>query len=121
MLRRQGMCVASLALAGSMVLGGCTMRYGDFTVGSTKNISQLSQKGDKVTGEDCSANLLGLIPIEGPIYPNLKTAIDRALERAKGDVIADAVISYSALPLIIYNQYCFKVEGKVAKAELGKK
>ena len=121
MLRRQGLYVASLVVAVSMVLGGCTVRYGDFTVGSTKNISQLSQKGDAVTGEDCSANLLGMIPIQGPVFPNLKTAIDRALERAKGDVIADAVISYNALPLVIFNQYCFKVEGKVAKAELGKK
>ena len=121
MLRRQGMYVASLGFAVILVLGGCTTRYGDFTVGSTKNISQLSQKGETVTGEDCSANLLGLIPIQGPIYPNLKTAIDRALERAKGDVVADAVISYYALPLVIFNQYCFKVEGKVAKAELGKR
>ena len=121
MLRIQGLRVASLAFAVSMALTGCTMRYGDFTLGSTKNISQLSQKGDSVTGEDCSANLLGMIPIQGPVMPNLKTAIDRALERAKGDVIADAVISYNALPLIIFNQVCFKVEGKVAKAELGKK
>jgi len=121
MLRRQGMYVASLVFAVSIVLGGCTMRYGDFTIGSTKNISQLSQKGETVTGEDCSANILGMIPIQGPVYPNLKTAIDRALERAKGDVIADAVITYNALPLIVFNQVCFKVEGKVAKAELGKK
>jgi len=121
MLRRQGMYVASLGFAVSMILGGCTMRYGDFTVGSTKNISQLSQKGETVIGEDCSTNLLGMIPIQGPVFPNLKTAIDRALERTKGDVIADAVISYSSLPLLIVNQNCFKVEGKVAKAELGKK
>jgi len=120
MLQRQGMYVAGLVVTVSMVLGGCTMRVGDFTVGSTKNISQLSQKGEAVVGEDCSTHLLG-ISISGPIFPNLKTAVDRALERQKGDVVADAVVSYSALPLIIFSQYCFKVEGKVAKSEFGKK
>lgn len=121
MLQSQGMRVAGVVLAVVILSSGCTTRYGDFTLGSTKNISQLSLKGDNVTGEDCSTNLLGLIPIQGPVFPNIKTAIDRALERTKGDVVADAVISYRALPLIIYNEYCFKVEGKVAKAELGKK
>ena len=102
-------------------LGSCTMRVGDFTVASTKNISQLSQKGDTVVGEDCSTNLLGLIPIAGPIFPNFKTAVDKALEKAKGDVVADVVLSESRLPLILINQWCFKAEGKVARAELGKK
>lgn len=121
MLQRQGMYVAGLTLAVSMVLGGCTMRLGDFTVGSTKNISQLSQKGEAVTGEDCSANLLGMIPLSGPMMPNLKTAVDRALERSKGDVVADAVITFEALPLVVFNQYCYKVEGKAAKSEFAKK
>jgi hypothetical protein len=97
------------------------MRVGDFTVGSTKNISQLSQKGDKVEGEDCSSNILGLIPISGPMMPNFKTAVDKALERAKGDVVADAVLWESHIVALVFNQHCFKVEGKVARAELGKK
>lgn len=103
------------------LLGGCAVRVGDFTVGSSKNISQLSQKGDHVEGEDCSSNLLGMIPISGPMMPNFKTAVDKALERAKGDVVADAVMWESHIVTGIFNQHCFKVEGKVARAELGKK
>ena len=116
----RGMLAAG-AVALCIALTGCSMRIGDFTVGSSRNISQLSQKGETVVGEDCSSNILGMIPIQGPLAPNLKTAVDRALERAKGDVVADAVVSYSALPLVIFNQQCFKVEGKVARAEFGKK
>ena len=73
-------------------LSGCSMRIGDFTVGSSRNIGQLSQKGDAIEGEDCSSNILGFIPISGPMMPNFKTAVDKALERAKGDVVADAVM-----------------------------
>ncbi len=121
MLEKRGMFWSLFTLMLSVLLGGCTMRLGDFTVGSTKNISQLSQKGDTVVGEDCSTNLLGMIPIEGPIFPNFKTAVDKALEKAKGDVVADVVLWETKLPFIIVNQWCFKAEGKVARAELGKK
>lgn len=100
-------------------LGGCSMRIGDFTVGSSKNIGHLSQKGDSVTGEDCSTSIL-FIPVGGPMVPSFKTAIDRALERAKGDVVADAVVWESQIFTIIFNQRCFQVEGKVARGEFGK-
>jgi hypothetical protein len=99
----------------------CSMRIGDFTVGSSKNVSLLSQKGDNIEGEDCSSNLLGLIPLGGPMIPNFKTAVDKALQRAKGDVIADAVLWETKLVTIIFNQHCFKVEGKAARGEFGKK
>ncbi len=102
-------------------LVGCSMRVGDFTVGSTKNIGQLSQKGEAVSGEDCSTNLLGMIPLAGPTVPNFKTAMDQALQRAKGDVVVDVVLWETRLPLLIINQHCFKVEGKVARGEFGKK
>ena len=99
---------------------GCSIRVGDFTVASTKNIGQLSMKGDSVEGEDCSSYFL-IFNVKGPTEPNVKTAVDRALERAKGDVLVDAVIWRTAIPAIIFNQLCFRVEGKVARAELGKK
>jgi len=102
------------------LLIGCAMRIGDFTVGSSKNIGMMSQKGDSVEGEDCSSNILG-IPIAGPTMPNFKTAVDKALERAKGDVVADAVMWESSITTLIFNQHCFKVEGKVARGEFGKK
>lgn len=121
MLVSSGIKRSIIAVLAGCLLGGCAMRVGDFTVGSTKNISQLSQKGDKVEGEDCSSNILGFIPISGPMMPNFKTAVDKALERAKGDVVADAVLWESNIVALVFNQHCFKVEGKVARAELGKK
>jgi len=105
----------------SILATGCSMRIGDFTVGSSKNLGLLANKGDHVEGEDCSNNLLGLIPLGGPTVPSFKTAVDRALERAKGDVIADAILWDTSLVTIIFNQHCFKVEGNVARAEFGKK
>ena len=110
--------VTVLLLAMSLV--GCTVRIGDFTLASSKNVGHMSQKGDSVVGEDCSSNILGIIPISGPMMPNLKTAVDKALERAKGDIIADAVLWESSIFTLIFNQHCFKVEGRVARGEFGK-
>lgn len=102
------------------LLGGCAIRVGDLTVASTKNIGQLSQKGEKVEGEDCATNILG-ISVGGPMVPNFKTAIDKALERAKGDVLTDAVLWKSDVVTLLFNQHCYKVEGRVAQAQFGKK
>jgi hypothetical protein len=99
---------------------GCTLRIGDFTVGSSRNIGQLSQKGEAVEGEDCSTNFIG-IPVAGPMIPNMKTAVDKALEKAKGDVVTDAVLWHSFITTLIFNQQCYKVEGRVARGEFGKK
>jgi hypothetical protein len=109
-----------IAVLTGCLLGGCSLRVGDFTVASTKNIGQLSQKGESVVGEDCS-NYFLFFPIAGPSQPNFKTALDRALEKAKGDVVVEAILWETSIPAIIFNQHCFKVEGKIARAELGKK
>lgn len=105
----------------SMAASACTMRAGDFTVSSTKNIGHLSQKGTRVTGEDCSTNILGFIPVAGPMVPNMKTAIDKALEKGKGDVLTDAILTETTIITLIVNQRCFKVEGNVARGEFAKK
>lgn len=116
MLPPRGLILLLLSIA----IVGCTMRIGDFTVGSSRNIGQLSHKGDSVEGEDCSTKFIG-IPIAGPMIPNMKTAVDKALEKAKGDVVADAVLWHSQISALIIDQQCFKVEGKVARGEFGKK
>lgn len=120
----RGLCVkGTMKVLGVLVLlvplVGCSTRIGDFTVGSTKNIGLLSQKGETVSGEDCTTKLFGWIPIAGPTAPNFKTAMDQALERAKGDVVADAVMWSSYYHFLLVSQECFKVEGKVARGEFG--
>lgn len=120
MTKGKSICRIALALALGASLFGCAYRIGDFTVGSSKNISLLSQKGDKVEGEDCSTSIL-FIPVSGSMVPNFKTAVDRALEKAKGDVLADVVLSSNLIFTYVFNQSCYKVEGRVARAEFGKK
>lgn len=117
----RGVLRTVIILVTTALLGACSMRVGDFTVASSKNIGLLSQKGDTVEGEDCSTNILGMIPVAGPTVPNFKTAVDRALERAKGDVVADAVMWETSVVTLLVNQHCYKVEGKVARGEFGKK
>lgn len=120
MLRGQEAVTAIIFVLLIVFSAGCSLRAGDFTVASSKNIGMLSQKGDRVEGEDCSTRFLWF-PIAGPVDPNFKTAMDKALEKAKGDVIAEAVLWETKFNFIIFGQHCFKVEGNVARGEFGKK
>lgn len=120
MLTMKPVSGALILLMGLTMLSACSIRIGDFTVGSSKNVGLLSQKGESVEGEDCATNIFGIIPVAGPVVPNFKTAMDRALEKAKGDVVADVVLWESKIYLIFVNQHCFRVEGKVARGEFGK-
>lgn len=120
MLRKSGTVSGTVLALLIIFTSGCSLRAGDFTIASTKNIGMLSQKGDRVEGEDCSSRFLWF-PIAGPVDPNFKTAMDKALEKAKGDVIVEAVLWETKVNMIIFSQHCFKVEGNVARAEFGKK
>ena len=99
----------------------CSHRIGDLTLVSTKNIGQLSQHTDRVEGEDCANYLFAMIPL-GNMQANPKTAVDRALEGAKGDMLSDGVLwwSFFFFPYV-FMQECYKVEGIVTRAEFVKK
>jgi hypothetical protein len=93
---------------------GCTTRLGDFTVLSTRNVDVAGLKpGDRFSGEDCVNFLFGMIPL-GQL--NLKNAMDQALEKGKGDIMVDIVLTSSgwAFPLI-FGQQCVVVEGTVSQ------
>lgn len=110
------------------LLTGCTSapvspyqrrHMGDFTVGSTKNIGQLAQKGERVQGKDCFRMVL-FIPVSWPMGdPSLTRAIDNALEKTNGDVLVEAVLSRRVIFTGVYNEVCYMVEGYAARAELG--
>ena len=53
-------------------------RFGDLTLGSSKNIGQLSQKGDKGEGEDCATNILG-ISVGGPMLFAVRSRYERCV------------------------------------------
>ena len=98
-----------LAIGLSLVLlYGCTIRIVDFTAISTKNVKLASQaKGPRVTGEDCV--MVILIPFG---IPNMKEAIDRAIESAgpEYDALVDGVV-YQVTQAFIVGRICYRVEG----------
>lgn len=102
--------ITLLSVLGCMLFGlsGCTIRLGDFTVISSKNVKiPTAVKGERVTGEDCVPVIL--LPIG---IPNMEEAIDRAIESAgpEYDALVDAVV-YSVQQAFIFGQICYKAEG----------
>jgi hypothetical protein len=89
---------------------GCTTRIGDFTVISTKNCAVAVEKsGQRVEGEDSVHIILG-IPTG---TPNLKTAVDNAIQKGGGDCMIDAVIEARWWTAILYGQSGIAVTGTV--------
>lgn len=88
-LRVLSLVVLCVALIVSV---GCTSRIADFTVVSTKNVD-IGEKYVKVgpfTGEDKA--FVFLFPLGNP---NLKTAVDKCIENGSGDLLTNAVVSYT--------------------------
>ncbi len=83
---------ALAVIMGAVVASGCTVRVADMTVGSTKNYNINSAKfvkGKRVTGEDTYPVILFPLGI-----PNVKTAMDNAIEQDKCAVgLTDVVVS----------------------------
>ena len=79
-------------LAATAIISGCTVRVADMTVASTKNYNINSSKfvkGKRVTGED---NYPVIIFPTG--IPNMKTAMDVAIQKDKCAVgLSDVVMS----------------------------
>lgn len=89
-------------------LAGCTIRLVDFTVISSKNVKLPTKaRGKRVTGTDC-------IPVVVVPFgiPNMKEAIDKAIEDAGEDydALVDGVL-YQLNHFFIVGQMCYKVEG----------
>jgi hypothetical protein len=102
-----------LIVAGIAILVGCSTRMVDYTILSTKNVD-LSRVGsfrrsaERVTGKDTQFWLI-IIPVSGS--PNLKEAIDRAVERVPGAVaLVDGVVYYRAW-WFIFGSRAIIVEG----------
>jgi len=95
-----------------VILSGCVTRLGDFTLISTKNVDLSKgasfQRGQsRVKGEDV-ATIIIFIPTG---VPNMKTAIDKAIESVPGGIaLLDAVLSQKAW-WFIFGQSGYVVEG----------
>jgi hypothetical protein len=106
--------IASLLLITAVLASaGCTTRLVDFTMISTKNVDwsradEFKRTGGRVVGEDI-ARMIVVIPTG---MPNMKEAIDRAIESVPGGVaLVDGVVSSKFWTILIYAEQSFVVEG----------
>lgn len=91
-----------------LVATGCTFRVTDFTVISTKNVNvPVHGKAPRTTGKDCV--IVILFPLG---LPNLKTAVDRAIEKAgpEYDALIDGVAYFDNYSFL-FGEECSRVEG----------
>ncbi|MBQ8422709.1 MAG: LysM peptidoglycan-binding domain-containing protein [Coprobacter sp.] len=95
-------------------MSSCAHRLVDFTVISTKNVpitdnfANLKKATTRVKGEDRSHTLL-YFPLGSP---NMKEAIDRAIEQYPGAVgLVDGVVKSKNWWAILYGQSAYIVEG----------
>ena len=92
------------ALLVIILLSGCTTRFLDFTIISSKNVdmsrgAEFKRESTRVVGED-SASIIIFIPTG---TPNAKEALDRAIESVPGAVaLLDGVISQKLYSLYLW-------------------
>jgi len=114
--------VSMLFVLVTLIISGCSVRTADLTLVSTKNIDLTDTRldarlGQRQKGEDCIFSLLGIIPFG---VPNLKNAVDKALEAGKGNVMVDEVTYVQGYYFVLGGMSCIKVEGTVLTAPVGK-
>ena len=113
--KNQALLILTVACLG-MMSTGCTTRLVDFTAISTKNVdwsnaAVYQRRAARVEGKD-TAHIIVFIPTG---VPNMKEAIDRAIESVPGGVaLVDGVVSskFFYIPYV-YGQSSYVVEGSV--------
>ncbi len=111
MCRKIGIiCIVLCAL----ILSGCATRLADFTLISTKNIdltkgATFKRAQSRATGKD-SVSIIIIIPTG---VPNMKTAIDRAIESVPGAIaLLDGVLFQKVWYIpYIFGKSSYVVEG----------
>ncbi|MBM4403199.1 MAG: hypothetical protein FJ042_02245 [Candidatus Cloacimonetes bacterium] len=103
-----------IAIVFALLLSACVTRLVDFTIISTKNIdlsraSTFQRAGSRITGED-AVHIIIILPTG---TPNMKEAIDKALESVNGAVALVDGVLYSKFFYIpyIYGKSAYIVEG----------
>lgn len=94
---------------GALVLSGCSVRFADMTVASSKNYNLNASsfvKGKRVIGEDSAAVII--VPTG---IPNMKTAMDRAIEQDKCAVALTDVVMINENHSFLFGKIGVKVEG----------
>ena len=101
-----------------IILTGCSVRHGDFTVISNKLVRLSNLKLDdpdrrkNVEGEDMKR----IIVYFSTGIPTIEGALDDAFAKGDGDVMTDAVIEYKWFYIpYIYGEQSWNVKGDVIK------
>ncbi len=105
-------------LAGALFLlmgmSSCSHRITDFTIISTRNVplgnqaASLQKADQRVKGIDKAHSVL-FIPLG---TPNMKEAIDKAIDKYPGAVgLVDGVLKSKGWSILLYGQNSFVVEG----------
>ena len=103
-------------LAGSIAVAvsGCATRLVDFTMISTKNIdwthaANFQRAKDRVKGED-EVSIIIFIPTG---VPNIKEAVDRAIEKVPGAIaLVDGVLTQKSWYIpYIFGKFTYIIEG----------
>lgn len=107
--------LACAVVATASLLSGCTTRLGNFTLISTKNVdlsdASIDPKGGKRVTEDDCAPIILIFPIG---RPDLKEAVDNALEEGRGNLMVDQVSYYRRWYVPpIFGMRCMVAEGTV--------
>jgi hypothetical protein len=107
--------IIGIAIASMMLLTGCSVRLGDFTALSTKNIPYRFVKKGPGQGEDI-ARIIIIFPTKAA--PNIKEATDRAIEQANGDALVNAKVYYRNWYIpYIYGEVGYEVKGDGVSTE----
>ncbi len=103
--------LASLCI---LLTTACTQRIGDFTVGSTKNIDikktlHRVDETERLVGKD-TKHIILFFPMG---VPNMKEAMDRAIEQRTGAVaLSNVTVEQESFYIpFIYGQHSFLIEG----------
>jgi hypothetical protein len=104
-----------LLLCACLCLTGCTTNLGDFTLLSSKNVNlanfsnaKAEATGEKTHGEDC-VHIICVFPTG---TPNLKQAVDQALEAKNAYMLTNARIKFTDFYIpYIYGQIKYEVDG----------
>ena len=106
--------VKSVLAASVFLLLGCS-HTDSFTALSSKNVNVNSIKVDKTklkahsTGQDCKY-IVFFVPTG---VPQVKEAIDKALESGLGNILLNARIEDSFFSIGMFGKMCYTVEGDV--------
>lgn len=100
--------IATVVFA-ALILSGCSARVADMTVASTKNYNLNSNKfvkGARVIGEDSAPVFIFPLGV-----PNVKTAMDRAIEKNRCAVALSDVVVTQYNHSFLFGKFGYTIEG----------